>query len=139
MILAGERCLNERGRDKFPSTMIVPHEALKIELIKTGQAGNDVVYDILVDDIPAGYIDFNDIPADVHQIEIDTEYRGKGIGGFVYQFIESKYFQGKFIELEAYNSACGFWEKMGFKVKKVELYDTNDPEIPYLLIMTKQA
>jgi ribosomal protein S18 acetylase RimI-like enzyme len=80
-------------------------------------AGSDAHFDILVQGKFAGSASIWNDECQFWNLAVDPEYRGRGIGRKVYEFIEGKFYAERCerITLYAVTEAVPFWESLGFE------------------------
>jgi putative acetyltransferase len=75
-----------------------------------------------------GFCQFSLTKEVIYQLNIDTEFQGKGFGKMLYEFMEKRFRKSEAteIELNATNNARTFYEKLGFKtIKQIQFRQAN--------------
>lgn len=122
---------------KFPESIAIPHPVLNIELSRESTLGHTCLYAVLLNGNEIGSIRFSIIRPEIQTIDIEKKHQQKGIGEAIYRYIEKIYYRDTpEIEIEVLESARPFWEKMGFKTTRIEVYDEEGK--PNILIMKKK-
>ena len=105
-------------------------EQVTAENVKS-QLANSVWEKLSVNNEIVGFCQYDLENQELYQIQIRPKYQSKGYGKFLYKHIEGAFLKNNSREISLFSTlnAKGFYENMGFKIKKKVQFPLNNVKL----------